>query len=151
LNLLLFGMKIVKRVFQRLKRMPEILAALSCMFMIFGPVFLAAPLIASSSWTYEDRPISYQELWLSGGGALWAGGGIVMISLAIAFYRAQLWVRYVIPLGFVAMTVFAAFRPNPTFPYEWVGALLWIFCSYWYFNRKQEVVAYFVGSPSPEQ
>jgi hypothetical protein len=81
LNLLLFGMKIVKRVFQRLKRMPEILAALSCMFMIFGPVFLVAPLIPSSSWTYEDRPISYQELWLSGGGALWAGGGIVMISL----------------------------------------------------------------------
>jgi len=146
----MLGMKSITRTFRRLRQMPETLAALSCMFMIFGLLCLVAALLPTSGMTYEDRPVSYQEFWRSGGGVFVVASGLAMILLAVAFYRAQHWVRYVIPLGFVVLTVYAAIRPAPAFPYEWAGALFWVFFSYWYFNRKRKVVAYFSGVSSAE-
>lgn len=143
-------MKSITRIFRRLRQTPETLALLSCMFMIFGLLCLVAAALPISGWTYEDRPVSYQEFWRTGGEVLVVASGLAMILLAVAFYRAQQWVRYVIPLGFVVMTVYDAIRPDRTFPYEWAGALFWVFFSYWYFNRKRKVVAYFCGLPSAE-
>jgi len=123
--------------------MPETLAALSCMFMVFGVLSLVAAILPISDWRYEGRSFSYREFWQSGGGILVVATGLTMILLAVGFYRAQRWVRYAIPLGFVAVTVYAALRPDPLFRYQWAGALFWVFLSYWYFNRKRKVVAYF--------
>jgi len=69
--------------------------------------------------------------------------GVAMILLAIGFYRAQQWVRYAIPLGFVALTIYIAFKPDPSFPYGCICSFFWVFFSYWYFNRKRKVVEYF--------
>jgi hypothetical protein len=146
-SVLSFGMKFIARLFHHLRQMPETLAALSCMFMIFGLLCLVAAVLPLSGWTYEDRAVSYQEFWRSGGGVLVVASGLVLILLAVAFYKAQRWVCYAVPLGFVALTIYAASRPDPTFPNEWAGVLLWVFFSYWYFNRKRKVVACFRDNP----
>ncbi|MBE0540983.1 MAG: hypothetical protein IH623_06330 [Verrucomicrobia bacterium] len=143
-------MNFITQPFRRIRQMPETLAALSCMFMLFGLLGLVAALLPISDWTYEGRSISYQEFWRSGGGIVVTATCLAMILFAVAFYRAQRWVCYAVPLGFVGLTIYAALRADALFPYQWIGSLFWVFLSYWYFNRKRKVVAYFSGLSSAE-
>jgi hypothetical protein len=138
-------MKSISQSFRRLREMPGSLAALTCLFPLFGLVLLFLVVLPFGEWTYEGRPISYREFWRSGGGVLAVAAAGLLLLFGVAFYRAQRWVRIAVPLVFLALTAYSALKPDPSFPYEWVGAFLWACLSYWYLNRKLNVVRYFSG------
>jgi hypothetical protein len=132
------------RLKQRLRQMPETLAALSCLLIFFGPLcILLAVLPLSEFWSYQGRTISYQQFWRSGGGILVTSAGAMMTLLGIGFYRAQRWVQYAIPFLFIALSIYSLFRPDDSTTYERLGFLVWGILSYWYLNRRRKVVEYF--------
>ena len=130
--------------------MPETLAGLACVFIVLGSVLVVASMVPGDRWTYNGRYSSYREFWESGGGMLVLGVGVMMIFMAIGFYRAQQWVQYAAPLAFVALTIYSGLKPETSMQYGWAGALCWAVVSFWYFNRKKSVVRYFSRRPNDE-
>ena len=130
--------------------MPKALAALTGVFTGCGLNAVVMAVFPITGWYYENRPVSYGELWRTGGGLVAVSAGTALILLAVGFYRAQGWVRYAVPFGLVAMTAYSAMRPDSTAPYEWAGSLFWGILSYWYFFWKRAVVDYFSRSRHAE-
>jgi len=130
--------------------MPSILCALTCLFAALGPTVILLVVLPSDGWRDNNGPIAYAELWRSGAIIGLVAVGIAMILLARAFYKAQRWVRYVIPLGFTSLTIYCALEPDPSFRGDWTGALFWAVLSYLYLNRKSSVTKYFSASRTSE-
>ena len=139
-------MKIIATPLQRLRQMPHTLALMTCVLTVLGLLVVVLAVSPFSGWNSEDGPVSYEDLWGFGGGFALLGAGVAMILFAWGFYRAQRWVRFALPLGFVLLTIYFALWPDLSFPYEWAGALFWAFLTYWYFNQKRKVVEYFSGA-----
>jgi hypothetical protein len=137
------GTMTMPRPWQHLKSMPNALGTLTAVFAACGMMAIVLTVLPINGWKYEDRPVTYGELWRSGGGVLVVSTGAAMVVLAVGLYRAQGWVRYALPLCLTAMMVYCGVRVNLTAPYEWAGALFWAILSYWYFFWKPAVVAYF--------
>jgi hypothetical protein len=138
-----FGTAIMTHLVQHLRRMPKALAALTGVFTGCGLIAVVMAVFPITGWYYENRPVSYGEFWNTGGGVVAVSAGAVMMLLAVGFYRAQNWVRYAVPLGLAAMTVYSLIRPDPTARYQWAGSVFWGILSYWYFFWKRAVVDYF--------
>lgn len=134
--------------FQHLKEMPKALAMLAGMFAVWGVVAILVAIIPTDGWSIENRPVSYGELWESGGGILVVGLGMALILFAVGFYKAQGWVRYAVPFSFAILTIYCLVKLDPTARYEWAGALFWSVLSYWYFFWKRKVVNYFKSGRS---
>ncbi len=140
------------RIIEHLKRMPGSLGVVTGIMLGVGPLLVLSVAIPNDGWTYEGNPVTYGELWSSGGGPLFASLGVIMTVMGLAFYRAQRWVRYVVPMAFPALCI-AGFlicrsRLVPIHEFEIAGAcivslVLWL-VSYRYFFRKKAVREYFV-------
>ena len=110
--------------------MPKALAGLTGIFAACGLLLLMVALLPST--------------WRIGDGMLAVTTGTLMLPLAAAFYKAQRWARYALPLVLAGSTIYIAIRPWPNEgPHQWLGSFSLAIVSCWYFLWKQPVLDYF--------
>ena len=119
-----------------LKRMPKALATLTGIFAACALLLLLLALLPTT--------------WRVGDGVLAVTTGVLLLLLAIGFYKAQRWGRYAIPLALAGNTIYLAIRPWPNEgPHQWLGSFPLAIVSCWYFLWKRSVLDYFVCRAEP--
>lgn len=133
----------MRHIFHRLKLMPETLKGLSISLGICGPSCVLMAVLPISSYKVGGSPVTYAEFWSSGGGPVMTLAGAIMLVLAIAFYKAQRWVKIVIPAVFgIAAIVMPVISIEDRW-YGFIGLSIWSISSWWYLNRKRDIARYF--------
>ena len=116
---------------------------LSIALGICGPSCVLMTVLPIASYRIGGNPVTYAEFWSSGGGPVMTLAGAIMVVLAIAFYKAQQWVRIVIPSVFGIAAIVIPLISIEDRWYGLIGLSTWSLSSWWYLNRKRDIAQYF--------
>ena len=113
------------------------------MFLLMGPLLILVAVIPSENVYPDNDELTYADLWRAGDGYLIIAVGVIWTAFAIASFKRLPWGRYIWPMFFVGMFLYALIAR----PEDILAAVVWFFITRWYFFRKTNVVEYFKGDP----
>lgn len=102
-------MSMIQEIRLALRRMPLLLRWVTGMCLAFS-LFLPAAILPFGEHRIDDQEVSFSEFWRQGGGPVFAGIGLLSISLAYGFIRATRWARLLAVMTGLAVTALAAFE-----------------------------------------
>ena len=129
--------------FTTLKKMPQTLAGVCCLFLFCGPVAILAAVIPSSNADYQEHNITHQELWSSWDGLLIVVFGVVMITFSIGLLRRNRKMRFLWPIFFLSMLIYTVLAHPDDMVQQILSSVAWFFITVWYFFRCSSIVQYF--------